>query len=148
MRSQTARLIARSLRLVQKDFVKYAAPEHKVDREIVLEVTPMQKDLVKYAAPEHKVDREVVLEVTPVQKESVKKPASEHREKAIPWKEVKRRQRNLEALEAERKHKANHEVVLEVAPVRKDFVNQHAAPEHKVDREIVLEVTPLEEHVV
>ena len=78
--------------------------------------------LVQHAAPEHKASKQIV----------------KVKERAIPWKDVKLRQQQLEAVEAARKHKAEREIVLEAAV----SAVAHVAPEHKANREVVLEVAP------
>ena len=45
-----------------KNALRYAAPEHKTDREIVLDAVKQNGDALKHAAPVHKADREIVVE--------------------------------------------------------------------------------------
>ena len=55
-----------------------AAPEHKADREIVLESVKQVRHAGEQAAPEHKADGEVVLEAAKQSGSSPQDAAQEH----------------------------------------------------------------------
>ena len=43
------------------DLLQHAAPEHKANREIVLEAVKQDGDPLQHAAPEYKANRDIVL---------------------------------------------------------------------------------------
>ena len=122
----------------------HAAPEHKVDREIVLEVAVhknFEADAV-HAAPEHKVVLEAAVQ-RKVEADTVHAATEHEVDREFVLEVAVQRKVEAETVQPAPEHKVDRVIVL-VAAVHERFVADdarivHAAQEHKEDREIVLE---------